>query len=161
MLRPWRLSIFIIILALAFVYGRLILFSILGFLLFISAIKVFIVEKKSYFIIIIPLIVLLLIFGIYYIVDYNKVRSYILNNSPLDLELVLDGTYEGVGQGLRGPIKVLVKIEDRIGAGAEIGALLGNAVIDVEYCYGTSAGIGKALLVFKTSNNKKAIDTLR
>lgn len=55
---------------------------------------------------------------------------------------------------------VMVKIDDRIGAGAEIGALLGNAAIDIEYCYGTSAGTGKALLVLKTNNNKKAAETL-
>jgi hypothetical protein len=56
---------------------------------------------------------------------------------------------------------VAVEISDRIGAGAEIGALLGTAVIDVEYCYGSSSGKGTALLVFKTNNNKKAYDTLR
>lgn len=56
---------------------------------------------------------------------------------------------------------ITVQIEDRIGAGAEIGALLGNAVIDVEYCYGTSSGVGQALLVFKTNDNKRAIETLR
>lgn len=56
---------------------------------------------------------------------------------------------------------VTVLIEDRIGAGAEIGALLGNAVINVDYCYGTSAGVGQALLVFKTSDNIKALETLR
>ena len=56
---------------------------------------------------------------------------------------------------------VVVEISDRIGAGAEIGALLGTAVIDIEYCYGSSSGKGTALLVFKTSNNKKAYDTLR
>ena len=56
---------------------------------------------------------------------------------------------------------VAVEISDRIGAGAEIGALLGTAVIDVEYCYGSSSGQGPALLVFKTNNNKKAYDTLR
>lgn len=55
---------------------------------------------------------------------------------------------------------VIVKSDDRIGAGAEIGALLGNAAIDIEYCYGTSAGTGKVLLVLKTSNNKKAVETL-
>lgn len=55
---------------------------------------------------------------------------------------------------------VVVVIDDRIGAGAEIGALLGNAAIDIEYCYGTSAGEGRALLVFKTNNNKKAVETL-
>jgi hypothetical protein len=56
---------------------------------------------------------------------------------------------------------ILVQISDRMGAGAEIGALLGNAIIDIDYCYGTSAGGGMTLLVFKTSNNKKALDTLR
>ncbi len=52
------------------------------------------------------------------------------------------------------------EIGDRIGAGAEIGALLGTAIIDIEYCFGSTAGTGKALLVFKTSDNKKAIKTL-
>lgn len=56
---------------------------------------------------------------------------------------------------------ITVQIEDRIGAGAELGALLGNAVINVEYCYGTSSGVGRALLVFKTNDNKRAIETLR
>jgi hypothetical protein len=55
---------------------------------------------------------------------------------------------------------VTVLIDDRIGSGAEIGALLGNAVIDIDYCYGSSAGMGKALLIFKTSDNKKALETL-
>ncbi len=56
---------------------------------------------------------------------------------------------------------VTVLVGDRIGAGAEIGALLGNAVIDIEYSYGTSAGEGTTLLVFHTSNDKKALDTLK
>jgi hypothetical protein len=56
---------------------------------------------------------------------------------------------------------VTVLVEDRIGAGSEIGALLGNAIIDVDYCYGSSAGVGKVLLVIKTSDNKKAVETLR
>jgi hypothetical protein len=52
-------------------------------------------------------------------------------------------------------------VSDRIGAGAEIGALLGNAVIDIQYAYGSASGEGKTLLVFQTSNNKKAIETLK
>lgn len=52
------------------------------------------------------------------------------------------------------------EIGDRIGAGAEIGALLGTAIIDIEYCFGSTAGAGNALLVFKTSDNKKAVKTL-
>ncbi len=55
---------------------------------------------------------------------------------------------------------VTVLIDDRIGSGAEIGALLGNAVIDIDYCYGSSSGLGKAVLVFKTTDNKKALETL-
>lgn len=56
---------------------------------------------------------------------------------------------------------ITIEISDRIGAGAEIGALLGNAVIDIDYCYGTSTEAGRALLVFKTNNNKKAYVTLK
>jgi len=56
---------------------------------------------------------------------------------------------------------VTVLVADRIGAGAEIGALLGNAIIDIRYAYGSSAGEGKTVLVFHTSNNRKAIDTLK
>ncbi len=57
---------------------------------------------------------------------------------------------------------ITVEITDRIGAGAEIGALLGNAAVDIRYCYGsTSSGSGKALLVFQTSDNRVAYDTLK
>jgi len=56
---------------------------------------------------------------------------------------------------------VTVEIDDRIGAGAEVGALIGNAAIDIDYCYGTSAGGVKVLLVFQTNDNKKAFETLR
>ena len=56
---------------------------------------------------------------------------------------------------------ITVEAGDRIGIGAEIGALLGNAVIDIAYCYGGSSGDGRSLLVFKTSNNRKALETLK
>ena len=68
---------------------------------------------------------------------------------------------EALGYKVQSSSVVTVLIEDRIGSGAEIGALLGNAVIDVIYCYGSSAAVGKALLVFKTNHNKKAFETLR
>lgn len=66
-----------------------------------------------------------------------------------------------LGYAIKSNPVVTVLVEDRIGAGSEIGALLGNAVIDVKYSYGSSAGVGKVLLVFKTSNDKKAVETLR
>jgi len=56
---------------------------------------------------------------------------------------------------------VTVVVADRIGVGAEIGALLGNAVINILYAYGSSAGTGKSLLVFHTDKNKRAVETLR
>lgn len=56
---------------------------------------------------------------------------------------------------------ITVEIGDRIGTGAEIGALLGNAVIDIDYCYGSTVGKGSALLIFRTNHNKKAYETLR
>jgi uncharacterized protein with FMN-binding domain/Pyruvate/2-oxoacid:ferredoxin oxidoreductase delta subunit len=110
--RPWRLAILMIITALAFVSGRMILFALLGLLIFISAIKTYIVHKKSYFMIIIPAILVVLVTGIYYLVQYGKVARYVKDHYPFDLELVDNGVYEGVGQGLRGPIKVAVRIED-------------------------------------------------
>ena len=56
---------------------------------------------------------------------------------------------------------ITAEIGDRIGAGAEIGVLLGNAIVDIDHCYGTSAGLGHALLVFKTNKHNKALETLK
>jgi hypothetical protein len=67
---------------------------------------------------------------------------------------------KGLGFKVKTNTVVTAQIEDRIGAGAEIGALLGNAAIDIDYCYGTSTGTGRALLVFKTNNIKKTLETL-
>lgn len=71
-----------------------------------------------------------------------------------------ENSLKALGYEVKSNQVVTVQIDDRIGAGAEIGALLANAVIDVEYCYGSTAGVGKALLVFKTSDNKRAVETL-
>ncbi len=67
---------------------------------------------------------------------------------------------KGLGYKVKTNTVVTAQIEDRIGAGAEIGALLGNAAVDIDYCYGTSTGTGRALLVFKTNNIKKTLETL-
>lgn len=68
---------------------------------------------------------------------------------------------KGIGYEVTTNNVVTVEIDDRIGAGAEVGALIGNAAIDIDYCYGTSSGGVKALLVFQTNDNKKAVETLR
>lgn len=66
-----------------------------------------------------------------------------------------------LGYKVRNQQVLTVEIGDRIGAGAEIGALLGNAVIDIQTAYATSTGKSTILLVFQTNANKKAYDTLR
>ncbi len=111
-LRNWRLAIIMIIMGFIFVYGRFILFAILGLMLFIAAIRIYLTQKKSYFGIIIPIVLVMMVFGIYYLVNYLKVANYIEDHSPLDFEMVDDGTYEGTGQGLRGPIRVKATIEE-------------------------------------------------
>ncbi len=111
-LRPWRLALLIVILAFAFAYGRLILFALLGLLLFLAAIKTYVQQKKSYFGILVVVFLITTILGIYFISDYYSVRDYVVDHSPLDLNLVFDGTYQGSGWGLRGPIKVAVTIKN-------------------------------------------------
>jgi len=87
----------------------------------------------------------------------NEGRFLLITSDPAKAESAL--------KTLRYKVKrnkvVAVQVRDRIGAGAELGALLGNAVIDIKYSYGSSSGEGTSLLVFNTSNNKKAIDTLK
>ena len=103
---------FVIILAIAFVYGRLILFSVLAILFVIAAIRVYLKERKSYFGILAILILIGLVLGIYYIMDYKHVSKYIHDHSPVNPEYVLDGTYRGEAEGLRGPIIVDVTVEN-------------------------------------------------
>lgn len=81
---------------------------------------------------------------------------HLLTSEPKKAETAL----RTLGYKVRTRKVVTVLVSDRIGVGAEIGALLGNAVIDIRYSYGSSSGEGKTLLVFQTSNNKKAIETL-
>ncbi len=99
-------------------------------------------------------------------VDLKALNAYTVKDKGVFLILTSNNKkaekcLKALGYEVKTNQVVTVLIDDRVGAGAEIGALLGNAVIDIEYCYGSSAGIGKALLVFKASDNKKAFDTLK
>ncbi|MHB8056095.1 MAG: ACT domain-containing protein [Candidatus Aminicenantales bacterium] len=66
-----------------------------------------------------------------------------------------------IGYKVKSQQVLTVEIGDRIGAGAEVGALLGNAVIDIQTAYASSTGKSSILLVFQTNANKKAYETLR
>ncbi len=82
---------------------------------------------------------------------------HLVTSDPAKAESAL----KTLGYKVKAKKVVTCLVSDRIGAGAEIGALLGNAVIDIRYSYGSAPGEGgKTFLVFQTSNNKKAIETL-
>jgi hypothetical protein len=82
---------------------------------------------------------------------------HLVTSDPIKAESAL----KTLGYKVKAKKVVTCLVSDRIGAGAEIGALLGNAVIDIEYSYGSASGNGRTLLVFQTSNNRKAIETLK
>jgi len=100
-------------------------------------------------------------------VNLKAIDAYSSKNKGIFILLTSDNkkaskALKALGYKVKSEEVVSVLICDRIGAGAEIGALLGNAVIDVEYCIGTSAvDEGKVLFVIKTSNNRVALETLR
>ena len=99
-------------------------------------------------------------------VNLRAIRAYSERNHGVFMLLTSDNDKAGkalaaLGFKIKTEEVLVVQIDDRIGAGAEIGALLGTAVVDVDYCYGSSAGTGKAILVIKTNDNQTALDTLR
>lgn len=99
-------------------------------------------------------------------VNLKALCAYSENESGIFLLITSDNKraeecLKAAGYEVKTQSVVTILIDDRIGAGAEVGALLGNAVIDVDYIYGSSAGMGKALLVIQTDDNKKALETLR
>ena len=95
--------------------------------------------------------------AIYVYSDANQGHFHLVTSDPAKTDTAL----RTLGYKVKAKKVVTVLVGDRIGAGAEIGALLGNAAIDIQYAYGSSSGEGKTFLVFQTSHNKKAIDTLK
>jgi len=87
----------------------------------------------------------------------NEGRFLLLTSDNKKAETAL----RTLGYKVKSRSVVTVEISERIGAGAEVGALLGNAVIDVETVYCSSTGKNPSLLVFQTNANKKAYETLR
>ena len=95
--------------------------------------------------------------ALYVYSDADQGHFHLVTSDPIKAESAL----KTLGYKVKAKKVVTCLVSDRIGAGAEIGALLGNAVIDIEYSYGSASGNGRTLLVFQTSNNRKAIETLK
>ncbi|MBN2010256.1 4Fe-4S dicluster domain-containing protein [candidate division KSB1 bacterium] len=110
--RYWRLGFMMIIVALAFVYARLIVFFIFGLILFIDIIRTAIHKKTIAWGLWIPVVLVLILLGTYYIIDYHRVVAFREANTPLSIANVIDGTYQGRGMGLRGPIIVQATVAD-------------------------------------------------
>ena len=94
--------------------------------------------------------------ALYVYSEESQGHFHLVTSDPVKAE----GSLKTLGYKVKAKKVVTCLVADRIGAGAEIGVLLGNAVIDIRYSYGSTSGEGKTLLVFQTSNNKKAIETL-
>jgi hypothetical protein len=95
--------------------------------------------------------------ALYVYSEAEQGHFHLVTSDPVKAE----GALKTLGYKVKSKKVVTCLVGDRIGAGAEIGALLGNAVIDIQYSYGSAAGDGKTFLVFQTSNNKKAVETLK
>jgi ferredoxin/uncharacterized protein with FMN-binding domain len=108
--RPVRLSMMILLVAVAFVYARLIVLIIFGLIVLISAVRLFIRTRTIAWSVWIPVMLIMLFTSIYYIIDYNRVIGFRKLHTPIDLNDVIDGTYTGQGLGLRGPIIVRVSV---------------------------------------------------
>jgi hypothetical protein len=95
--------------------------------------------------------------ALYVYSEAEQGHFHLVTSDPVKAE----GALKNLGYKVKSKRVVTCLVGDRIGAGAEIGALLGNAVVDIRYSYGSASGDGKTLLVFQTSNNKKAVETLK
>jgi len=55
---------------------------------------------------------------------------------------------------------VSVQVESRVGTGAEIGTKLGDAGIDIQHTYATSAVGGESVAILKTADDDRALEVL-
>jgi len=71
-----------------------------------------------------------------------------------------ENVLKAAGYEIRSDEVVRVQVESKIGTGADIGTKLGDAGIDIQYSYATSAVEGESVAIFKTADNDKAVKVL-
>jgi hypothetical protein len=86
--------------------------------------------------------------------DKGVFRLVTDDNAKVESVLQAAGYETGSGEAVR------VQVESKIGTGAEIGAKLGDADIDIRHTYATSAVGGESVAIFKTADDDKAIEVL-
>ncbi len=72
----------------------------------------------------------------------------------------LESVLQAAGYETRSAGVVCVQVESKVGTGAEIGSKLGDAGIDIQHTYATSAMAGESVAIFKTADDDKAIEVL-
>lgn len=115
--RPVRLSLLTIFVGIIFPSIRLSAFGLVFLILLYYSFKSYRLQKTPYFSIIMAMSLISAILHSYSYYNYLQVKKYIEENSPLSTAMVSDGDYVGTGEGLRGPIKLMVSVRNhKIGA---------------------------------------------
>jgi ferredoxin len=129
--RPWRFALLALAVALVFSGARLLTLSIMIVFLIIAAIHAF--KKNSFFL---TSLIILCVIGIFFhtlsMIDANRVRSYMAAHTPPDPASAIDGAYDGIGEGPRGPTEARVTIKDGKIRGIALGNYLDAISIDRE-----------------------------
>ena len=72
----------------------------------------------------------------------------------------VESVLQAAGYETRSGEVVCVQVESKVGTGAEIGNKLGDAGIDIQHTYATSAVGGESVAIFKTADDDKAVEVL-
>jgi len=70
------------------------------------------------------------------------------------------GVLSDAGYETRSDEVVCVLVESKVGTAAEIGTKLGDAGIDIRYCYATTGDAGESVAIFQTADNDRAVEVL-
>jgi uncharacterized protein with FMN-binding domain/ferredoxin len=106
--RPWRLVAVTLLMALLFASARSLILAILFLVLLAYSVRSYIRTRSPYVIGLMALCILALTIQGFAYYQHHARHKFIEENSPLDMNRVADGTYRGVGDGLRGLIEVEV-----------------------------------------------------
>jgi hypothetical protein len=72
----------------------------------------------------------------------------------------VESVLSAAGYETRSGEVVRVQVESQVGTAADIGTRLGDAGIDIQHSYATSAEAGESVAIFKTADNDKAVEVL-
>jgi len=112
--RGTRLAILTVVAAVVLPGARLILGTMLFTILLVKSYRFWRRQGKPYFQYLLLFFAFIVIGYTYSFINIRQVNEYRLTHKPVGemMSKVVDGIYEGKGKGYRGPIKVLVAVDD-------------------------------------------------